>query len=58
MRDLGIDSVRNTFPESSCDEKCLRAQMDAYYENLCGKTKMPAAAGVSGGVKDADNTND
>lgn len=44
MRDMGIDSVQKTFPESKCDEKCLRAQLDAYYKEKCKKA-MPAAAG-------------
>jgi hypothetical protein len=55
MRDLGIDSVKDTFPESSCDKKCLKAQLDAYYNDKC-KNDMPAAAGVSGGGRDNDET--
>jgi hypothetical protein len=44
MRDMGIESVQQTFPESRCDEKCLLAQLDAYYKDKC-KEDMPAAAG-------------
>lgn len=44
-RDLGIESVRATFPESKCDTKCLRAQMDAYYKGKC-KKPLPPLAGV------------
>jgi hypothetical protein len=44
MREMGIESVQQTFPESRCDEKCLRAQLDAYYKDKC-KKDMPAAAG-------------
>ena len=45
MRDKGIQSVRSTFPESKCDEKCLRAQLDAYYKDKC-KGPMKAASGA------------
>lgn len=45
MRDKGIDSVQSTFPESKCDEKCLRAQLDAYYKDKC-TAPMPAASGA------------
>lgn len=45
MRDIGIKSVQRTFPESKCDEKCLRAQLDAYYADKC-KKPMTAAAGA------------
>lgn len=45
-RDLGIKSVQSTFPESKCDAKCLRAQLDAYYKNKCTKP-LPPLAGVS-----------
>jgi hypothetical protein len=48
MRDYGIDSIKDVFPESGCDKKCLRAQLDAYYEGICKNIDMPAAAGVGG----------
>ena len=51
MRDMGINSVEKTFPESKCDEKCLRAQLDAYYKGKC-KKPMPAAAGKKSPAKD------
>lgn len=44
MRDMGIGGVQETFPESKCDEKCLCAQLDAYYKNKCNND-MPLAAG-------------
>jgi len=53
MRDYGIDSVKDVFPESGCDKKCLRAQLDAYYEKMCKNIDMPAAAGVSGVSRDS-----
>lgn len=52
MRDMGIDSVEKTFPESKCDEKCLRAQLDAYYKDKCKKA-MPAAAGKKSPANDS-----
>ncbi|MDR0701502.1 MAG: hypothetical protein LBF61_03670 [Azoarcus sp.] len=54
IRDLGIKSVKKTFPESGCDEKCLRAQLDAYYKDLCGNTKMTPSAGMPDGERGAD----
>ncbi|WP_263146698.1 HNH/endonuclease VII fold toxin-2 domain-containing protein [Pseudomonas sp. RIT-PI-AD] len=46
-RDYGVDSVRETFPESRCDPDCLKAQLDAYYKSKCLKP-MPAVSGASG----------
>ncbi|MFV0548390.1 MAG: PAAR-like domain-containing protein [Limnobaculum xujianqingii] len=43
-RDLGIDSIRDTFPESKCSKDCLKAQLDDYYKDKC-KKDMPAVAG-------------
>jgi hypothetical protein len=48
MRDMGIDSVQRTFPESRCSIKCLRAQLDAYYKDKCSGP-MPATAGMPKG---------
>lgn len=48
MRELGIKSIQTTFPESRCDEKCLRAQLDAYYKDKC---KKPLAAKSGAGNK-------
>lgn len=48
LRDMGIASVQSIFPESKCDTKCLRAQLDAFYKDKC-KKPMKAAAGVPGG---------
>ncbi len=45
-RDLGIRSMEDTFPESKCDSKCLRAQLDAYYKKKCTKP-LPPLAGVA-----------
>lgn len=49
-RDLGIASLQQTFPESKCDPKCLRAQLDAYYKKKCTKP-LPPVAGVSTGKR-------
>ena len=45
MRNKGIESVKATFPESKCDTKCLRAQLDAYYKSKC-TGPMPAKSGA------------
>lgn len=42
-RDIAIDSVRDTFPESKCSKDCLRAQLDSYYKNKCKGTLSPVA---------------
>jgi hypothetical protein len=34
-RDQGASAAKKTFPESGCDEECLKAQLDAYH-NACG----------------------
>lgn len=44
MKDMGVESVQSTFPESKCRESCLKAQLDDYYKDKC-KNDMPAAAG-------------
>lgn len=54
MRDLGIKSVQATFPESKCDTKCLRAQLDAYYKSKC-TGPMPAKSGAGNRGK-SDNS--
>jgi hypothetical protein len=46
-RDIGVRSVQETFPESKCDTKCLRAQLDAYYKSKCNKP-LPAVSGLGG----------
>ena len=43
-RNKGVASVMTTFPESNCDRKCLKAQLDAYYKAKCTK-QLPATAG-------------
>jgi hypothetical protein len=45
MRDMGIQSVEEVFPESKCDKNCLEAQLDDFYKNKCSGTEMPAEAG-------------
>jgi len=39
--DAGIKSHKKTFPLSSCSAKCLKAQMDNYRDEACGKDKNP-----------------
>lgn len=52
-RDAAITSHRKTFPFSQCSKKCLRAQMDAYYDRKCNQdlqyTPMPGGLDASGG---------
>lgn len=52
-RDIAVESVQATFPESGCDTKCLKAQLDAYYKNKCTKP-LPPLAGMPGTLIDAD----
>ncbi len=54
-RDIGIRSVQQTFPESKCDEKCLRAQLDAYYKDKC-KKPLPAVSGAAGAAREKKRT--
>ncbi|HEY9101211.1 HNH/endonuclease VII fold toxin-2 domain-containing protein [Chitinimonas sp.] len=49
-REMAITSVQTTFPESGCDRKCLRAQLDSYYDKLC-KGNVKAASGSNSGGK-------
>ena len=42
-RDIGIQAHKETFPESECSEKCIKAQLDAYHKDKCkvsGNTKV------------------
>ena len=48
-RDKAIDTVREVFPESGCDRKCLKAQLDKYYESLCSPNTLSAKAGARPG---------
>lgn len=45
-REMGIDSVRETFPESGCDAKCLRAQLDKFYAGVCSPNTLNARTGM------------
>lgn len=44
-RDVGVSSIQKTFPESKCDAKCLKAQLDAYYNTKCKKS-LPPLSGI------------
>ncbi|MEH6461971.1 HNH/endonuclease VII fold toxin-2 domain-containing protein [Chitinimonas sp. JJ19] len=52
-REMAISSVQTTFPESGCDRKCLRAQLDDFYKNIC-KGNVLAESG--GGPAEEINT--
>jgi hypothetical protein len=34
----GAAAVKDTFPESNCNEKCIEAQLSAYHEQQCKMT--------------------
>lgn len=51
---LGVESIRDTFPESRCRAKCLKAQLDAYYKNKCTKPLKPKAGVATTEEEDAD----
>ncbi len=38
LRDNAADTVGKVFPQSQCSEKCMKAQMDAYYKDQCDMT--------------------
>ena len=50
-RDMSVQSLRETFPESKCDEECLRKQLDEYYKKQCTgqMTANPGLPQRSGG---------
>ena len=52
-RDMAIISFKTAFPESKCDIKCLRTQLDAFYGKCKGD--MTAKSGTRG-VKDASSS--
>lgn len=52
--DAGVESVGKAFPESKCDEKCLKAQLKAYYDNL--KCTPKKNAGLPGSGKGSAGT--
>lgn len=49
-RDQGIAAVKKTFPESGCNEDCLKAQLDAYH-NECGISDKKGCKQVITGYK-------
>ncbi|EOF5082578.1 PAAR-like domain-containing protein [Salmonella enterica] len=52
-RDMAIISFKTAFPESKCDVKCLRAQLDAFYGKCKGD--MTAKSGTRGSPESDDN---
>lgn len=41
----GVRSVKSAFPESGCDERCLKAQLHAFYDRLnCTPVSHPGVA--------------
>jgi hypothetical protein len=45
--DDGVESVQRTFPEAKCSEKCLKAQLESFYQKLNCKPKKES--GLPGG---------
>lgn len=52
-RDQGASAAKKTFPESGCDEDCLKAQLDAYH-NQCGIDDETHCKQVVTGYKGAE----
>ncbi|HCR9769215.1 TPA: DUF4150 domain-containing protein [Citrobacter koseri] len=55
-RDMAIISFKAAFPESKCDIKCLKAQLDAFYGKCKGD--MTAKSGTRGSNDSSSNCND
>ncbi|WP_404977192.1 HNH/endonuclease VII fold toxin-2 domain-containing protein [Acidovorax sp. PRC11] len=60
----GVSSVRMAFPESGCDERCLKAQLHAFYDRLnCvpkshpGVDKTGQGGGGSSGPSNSSGSN-
>jgi hypothetical protein len=52
-RDQGVAAAKKTFPESGCDEECIKAQLDAYH-NQCGIDDDTQCKQVVTGYKGAE----
>lgn len=52
--DEGVKSVRHVFPESGCSEKCLKAQLKAFYKNFEKCSPLVASDGKGGNKKPSD----
>ena len=46
-REMAISTVMTTFPESGCNPKCLRAQLDEFYKNMCKPNQLKAKSGAN-----------
>ncbi len=56
VRNAGAKAVTTVFPDSECDEKCIKAQLDAYH-NQCGvKGNSRVRAIDTGATSNADVT--
>ena len=47
-RDMAIDAVMETFPESLCKRKCLEKQLDEHYKEMCKPNILNASSGMGG----------
>jgi len=52
-RDYAITTFYETFPESGCDRKCLKAQLDQHYK--CDGKKLKAVSGKGGAQGEDDS---
>ncbi|WP_293266686.1 PAAR-like domain-containing protein [Neptunomonas sp.] len=56
--DMAAASIKNTFPASGCDKKCLVAQIEDYYDKLCGSVdKVPLSDHKTRAVYKPDGPN-
>ncbi|QIL80760.1 hypothetical protein G7047_13240 [Diaphorobacter sp. HDW4A] len=52
--DEGVESVHMVFPESACSEKCLKAQLKAFYKQFENCSPLEANDGKGGGGGNGD----
>ncbi|EDT6764443.1 hypothetical protein AC423_004718 [Salmonella enterica subsp. enterica] len=49
---MAIKAVMETFPESLCNLKCLKEQLDQYYSRMCKPNILNANSGMGGNNQD------
>lgn len=42
--ETSVKAMSKTFPDSACDEKCTKAQLDAYYDKVASQPEKPIKA--------------
>lgn len=53
-KENSVKAFTKTFPESKCDEKCLKAQVNAYHEQCGIKEDTRIKAVQTGGISESD----